>query len=47
MGCTPVLIKTGNYLETVGKLNTFANKELLKKTKQFHSLLDFANHLPS
>jgi D-glycero-D-manno-heptose 1,7-bisphosphate phosphatase len=47
VGCVPVLVKTGNYEEAVEKLNTFANRELLSKTKVFYSLLDFANSLPS
>lgn len=37
----PVLIKTGNWLETERKLNTFANKQLKKKTKVFNSLQEF------
>lgn len=47
VGCVPVLVKTGNYEEAVEKLNTFANRELLSKTKVFYSLLDFAKSLPS
>ncbi|NBU81826.1 MAG: hypothetical protein EBS55_09285, partial [Flavobacteriaceae bacterium] len=37
----PVLIKTGNWLKTEKKLNTFANKQLKKKTKVFNSLQEF------
>jgi D-glycero-D-manno-heptose 1,7-bisphosphate phosphatase len=41
----PVLIKTGEWSETVKKLETYANKDLRKKTQVFDSLLDFANSL--
>jgi D-glycero-D-manno-heptose 1,7-bisphosphate phosphatase len=41
----PVLIKTGDWAETVKKLETYANNELRKKTQIFDSLLDFANSL--
>jgi histidinol phosphatase-like enzyme len=44
-GAKPILIKTGLYEETTSKLNTFANRELKKKTKEFNSLLDFAHSL--
>ena len=47
VGCVPVFVKTGNYQETEEKLNTFANRELLSKTKTVYSLLDFATSLPS
>lgn len=47
VGCVPVFVKSGDYEETVEKLNTFANRELLNKTKSFYSLLDFATSLPS
>lgn len=46
IGSTPVLLKTGNFEETQKKLQTFANKELLSKTKVFGNLLEFAHHLP-
>ena len=41
----PVLIKTGELEETIKKLNTFANKDLRKRTQIFNSLLDFAESL--
>ena len=41
----PVLIKTGEWSETVKKLETYANKDLRKKTQVFDSLLEFANSL--
>ena len=43
---TPVLIRSGQYEETLSKLNTFANKDLKNKTLLYNSLLDFANSLP-
>lgn len=43
---TPVLVKTGNnYDEVMKKLGTFANRDLLKKTKVYENLLEFANTL--
>ena len=42
----PVLIKTGEWQDTLKKLDTFANRELKKRTQVFDSLLDFANSLP-
>lgn len=42
----PILVKTGNNFEDVmKKLNTFANKKLLKKTKIYDNLLEFAESL--
>lgn len=41
----PVLIKTGDWQETYKKLDTFANRELKKKTQIFDTLQDFANSL--
>ena len=41
----PILIKTGEWEETVKKLETFANRDLRKKTKIFDTLLDFASSL--
>ena len=41
----PILIKTGEWAETIKKLETYANKDLRKKTQTFDSLLDFANSL--
>lgn len=45
IGAIPVIVKTGNGEETLSKLDTFANKELLKKTKVFNNLLEFAESL--
>lgn len=42
----PVLIRSGQYEETLSKLDTFANKDLKSKTLIYNSLLDFANSLP-
>ena len=43
---TPVLVKTGNsFEEVIKKLDTFANRNLQKKTKVFENLLEFANTL--
>ena len=42
----PVLIKSGQYEETLSKLDSFANKDLKNKTLIYNSLLDFANSLP-
>jgi len=46
IGATPVLVKTGNGLETLEKLNTYANRELKKKTVVFENLWEFANEVP-
>lgn len=44
---TPVLVKTGRDYEAVMKrLDTFANRNLKKKTKVYENLLEFANSLP-
>lgn len=43
---TPILVKTGYGLDTIEKLNTFANRELKKKTQIFNNLWEFANNLP-
>lgn len=45
VGATPVLIKTPQFADTLNKLNSFANKDLKKKTKTFNSLLEFATSL--
>lgn len=45
VGAIPVIVKTGNGNETLEKLDTFANKDLLKKTKVFNNLLEFAESL--
>jgi D-glycero-D-manno-heptose 1,7-bisphosphate phosphatase len=42
---TPVLINTGNYENTIDRLNTFSKRKLRPKIKQFDTLLDFANWL--
>jgi len=44
-GARPVLVLTGHGKETLEKLNTFANRELKKKTLVFNNLLEFANTL--
>lgn len=44
-GSIPVLVRTGHGQETEEKLNTFANRDLKKKTLIFDNLLDFANTL--
>jgi D-glycero-D-manno-heptose 1,7-bisphosphate phosphatase len=46
IGAIPVLVKTGHGVETIEKLNTFANRELKKKTQIFENLWEFANSLP-
>lgn len=45
IGATPVIVRTGNGEETLSKLDTFANKDLLKRTKVFNNLLEFAQSL--
>lgn len=45
VGATPILVLTGHGNETLKKLDTFANKDLKKKTKVFNNLLEFANSL--
>jgi D-glycero-D-manno-heptose 1,7-bisphosphate phosphatase len=42
----PVLVKTGHGLDTLEKLDTFANRELKKRTQVFENLWEFANSLP-
>jgi D-glycero-D-manno-heptose 1,7-bisphosphate phosphatase len=46
IGATPVLVKTGNGLETLEKLNTYANRLLKSKTVVFENLWEFANAVP-
>lgn len=46
IGAIPVLVKTGHGSETIEKLNTFANRNLKKKTQIFNDLWEFANSLP-
>ncbi len=41
----PILVRTGYGLETVKKLDTFANKDLKKKTEVFDNLSQFAHSL--
>jgi D-glycero-D-manno-heptose 1,7-bisphosphate phosphatase len=43
---TPVLVKTGYGEETIEKLNTFANRDLRRRTQIFNNLWDFADSLP-
>lgn len=42
----PVLIKTGDWEATIKKLDTFANRDLRKKTQVFDTLMLFAESLP-
>jgi D-glycero-D-manno-heptose 1,7-bisphosphate phosphatase len=42
----PVLVRTGHGVETIEKLNTFANRSLKKKTQIFNNLWEFADSLP-
>jgi D-glycero-D-manno-heptose 1,7-bisphosphate phosphatase len=46
IGALPILVKTGYGTETIEKLNTFANRELKKKTQIFDNLWQFAESLP-
>lgn len=46
IGALPILVKTGHGLETIDKLDTFANKSLKAKTQIFENLWEFANSLP-
>ncbi len=46
IGALPILVKTGYGEETVEKLNTFANRQLKKKTQIFDNLWEFADSLP-
>lgn len=46
IGALPILVKTGHGEETIEKLNTFANRELKKKTQIFNNLWEFADSLP-
>lgn len=45
IGAIPVIVKTGNGEQTLSKLDTFANRELLKKIKVYDNLLEFAKSL--
>jgi D-glycero-D-manno-heptose 1,7-bisphosphate phosphatase len=44
-GAKPILVLTGHGKETLEKLNTFANRELKKKTLVFNNLLEFAKSI--
>lgn len=44
-GSKPILVLTGHGKETLEKLNTYANRDLKKKTLVFNNLLEFANTL--
>lgn len=46
IGAMPILVKTGYGKETLEKLDTFANRDLKKKTQVFDDLWSFANSLP-
>lgn len=41
----PVLIKTGDWENTLQKLESFANRDLRKRTQIFDNLMDFADSL--
>lgn len=43
---SPILIRTGQYEDTLEKLNTYANRELKTKVKVYENLLEFAEQLP-
>lgn len=45
VGAKPVLVLTGHGKSTLEKLNTFANRDLKKKTLVFENLLEFVNSL--
>jgi D-glycero-D-manno-heptose 1,7-bisphosphate phosphatase len=42
-GAKPVLVLTGHGQETLKKLDTYANRDLKKKTLVFNNLLEFVN----
>lgn len=46
IGAMPILVKTGYGIETLEKLDTFANRDLKKKTQVFENLWSFADSLP-
>lgn len=46
MHTLPVLVKTGHGEDTIEKLNTYANRELKKRTQIFNNLWEFADSLP-
>lgn len=41
----PILVKTGHGMDTLKKLDSFANRDLKKKTTVFENLLEFAQSL--
>lgn len=45
IGSIPVIVLTGNGADTIKKLETYANRHLLKKTKVHSDLLSFAQSL--
>ena len=45
MGAKPILIKSGNYQQTLEQLEKFTYRELKGKTKIYNTLLEFANSL--
>ena len=45
MGAKPVLIKSGNYQQTLEQLEKFTYRKLKNKTKIYNNLLEFANNL--
>ena len=45
VGSKPILVLTGHGKETLEKLNTYANRDLKKKTLVFNNLLEFVNTL--
>ena len=46
VGAIPVLVKTGHGGDTIDKLDSYANRELKKKTQVFNNLWEFAESLP-
>jgi D-glycero-D-manno-heptose 1,7-bisphosphate phosphatase len=46
IGAIPVLVKTGHGNDTIDKLDSYANRELKKKTQVFNNLWEFADSLP-
>jgi D-glycero-D-manno-heptose 1,7-bisphosphate phosphatase len=46
VGAIPVLVKTGHGSDTIDKLDTYANRDLKKKSQIFNNLWEFAESLP-
>lgn len=46
VGAIPVLVKTGHGNDTIDKLDSYANRDLKKKTQVFNNLWEFAVSLP-